>query len=175
MDCNSVLSSRNKHTKVSNTIRKIGLGIATKARQGCESSVLEGVTLTPGLQAGIRPDACISPAHVSSEGGKRRRRHVHMNSHRWRSSYRPQQRHTSKFGPGRPSQSPQIWPATRRRGHARQRPFTAAPSLLLTTNKLNMEIQQLRLRQKEAMGKNQISRQQRINLDIWFRWKNYFV
>ena len=50
MDCNSVLSSRNKHTKVSNTIRKIGLGIATKARQGCESSVLEGVTLTPGYK-----------------------------------------------------------------------------------------------------------------------------
>ena len=50
---------------------EIGPGIATEARQGCQSSVLEGVTLTPGLQEGMGPDTGVSqPAHVISEGGK---------------------------------------------------------------------------------------------------------
>ena len=54
--------AHNKHNA------EIEPGIATEARRGCQSSVLEGVTLTSGLQAGMGPESGISPAHISSEG-----------------------------------------------------------------------------------------------------------
>ena len=56
------------HTDI--TMRELGLGIATEARRGSQSSVLKGITLSSGIQAGMGPDTGISPAHISSERGK---------------------------------------------------------------------------------------------------------